>query len=583
MNTSTPNACRLAPLDAQIAAQTAAIERFEAALWDGGFNATLLPSYQSAWRRLETLIASKGNDPRHRFVLVIPVADSPVQLRACLDSLIELCNLYGYGGRRDGRWRKLEVMIADDSREPGSIAAHQAIARALDAQGIDTTYFGLDAQRALLASLPGDIDLSPILGTLNPAAFSRKGQASMRNLAWLHLAQRQHADEPVLFYTLDADQTFRVKIPAPHGGCEASALNYFARLDAIFSETGAEVLTGKVVGDPPVSPAVMAGTFLDDVLGFLREMAAGDPDAAYRQPDAGATGGDAAYHDMADLFGFQAADAAYRYPCPLPAPGNADCFDDFAQQLNRFFHGEHPTRITWYRHADVMGSVAPARTVYTGNAVYRPSALRWFIPFAPLRLRMSGPTLGRLLKAELGDCFVSASLPMLHTRTLDATGQSEFRPGVVAASKMVDLCDEFERQFHGDVMLFAIERLAAEGFPQHAPTPAHIAAALDAVQADMLQRYRAKQRALIDKLAALHALLEAPDAWWAKGARHAAARANFHAFAENLAHNFGADSPCLARIETAVRRAHWRDRQLAAIVGYAAARRAWDAALAPRA
>lgn len=119
----------------------------------------------------------------------------------------------------------------------------------------------------------------------------------------------------------------------------------------------------------------------------------------------------------------------YRYRCKQSgAPSNAVCFDDFARHLNRFFHGEHPTRITWYQHQSTRESVQPARKVYTGNYVFRPRALNWFIPFAPLRLRMSGPTLGRLMKAELGDKFISANLPMLHTRTLDATGEAEFRP-----------------------------------------------------------------------------------------------------------------------------------------------------------
>ncbi|HWR77926.1 MAG TPA: hypothetical protein VN283_12060 [Thiobacillus sp.] len=237
---------------------------------------------------------------------------------------------------------------------------------------------------------------------------------------------------PLLFYTLDADQQFKVKVETADGDGNVCAVNFFAQLDAIFSKTDADVLTGKVVGDPPVSPAVMAGNFLDDVAGFLHEMAASDPAQSYRPNAANASDADAAYHDMARLFGFQHPADAYRYRCLLEGtPTNARCFDDFAQRLKSFFHGEHPTRITWYRHQPALESVQPARTVYTGNYVFRPRALNWFIPFAPLRLRMSGPTLGRLMKAGLGNQFVSANLPMLHTRTLDATGEAEFRPGVV--------------------------------------------------------------------------------------------------------------------------------------------------------
>jgi len=420
--------------DEQIAAQRAVIARFEAALWDGGFNEALLPSYQSAWRRLETLIAARGADSRHHFVIVIPVADSPQQLQTCLDSLLELCNLYGYGGQRDGRWQKLSVMIADDSQDPACIAAHRRIACEFETRGLAMQVFGLDEQRALIATLPDTLDLSRIVGTPRPEAFGHKGQAIMRNIAWLKLVLTQAADTSRLFYTLDADQTFQVKVATADGDRDVYAVNFLAQLDVIFSATEAEVLTGKVVGDPPVSPAVMAGNFLEDVTGFLRDIAGCDPQEAYRQPAPSTQGsGEAAYHDMAGLFGFQQADAPYRYHCTLDgSPANAACFDEFSQHLNRFFHGEHPTRITWYRHADAMQSVQPARTVYTGNAVFRASALHWFIPFAPLRLRMSGPTLGRLLKAELGARFVSANLPMLHKRTVDATGQTD-RTGFPAA------------------------------------------------------------------------------------------------------------------------------------------------------
>jgi hypothetical protein len=69
--------------------------RFESALWEDGFNESLLQSHQSAWRRLETLIVARGDDRRHHFILVIPVADSPAQLHRCLASLVELCRVYG--------------------------------------------------------------------------------------------------------------------------------------------------------------------------------------------------------------------------------------------------------------------------------------------------------------------------------------------------------------------------------------------------------------------------------------------------------------------------------------------------------
>lgn len=592
-----PATCRLANPDEQIAAQHAVIARLETALWDGGFNPSLLQSYQSAWRRLEALIAARGDDRRHHFVIVIPVADSPAQLRRCLASLLELCGAFGYGGMRDGQFRKVSVILADDTQHAGLAAANQAIVRHYGAQGLAIRYFGLAEQLALMDELAPVADLHRLVGSAPRDAFGHKGQAMMRNIAYLELARMREAGSfpdsdsrratalaepyaPLIFYTLDADQQFRVNVETAEGGGNVCAVNFFAQLDAIFSATDADVLTGKVVGDPPVSPAVMAGTFLDDVAGFLHEMAAGNPAAPYHRNAASSSKADAAYHDMAALFGFANPADAYRYRCTLEGePGNAECFANFAQRLKSFFHGQHPTRITWYRHQRALASVQPARTVYTGNYAFRPRALNWFIPFAPLRLRMSGPTLGRLMKAELRDRFVSANLPMLHTRTLDATREAEFRPGVFSQADAIDLADEFERQFYGDVMLFTVERLTALGFPQRVLSSETLAATLDAVHADMTRQYRARQVAIVKKLAALTRMLGDPAHWWHAPA-HARALGQFRVFLDNMRHNFGADSPGQARIDSEENWRHWRHRQLTALAGFHSDRRVWDQALA---
>lgn len=296
------------------------------------------------------------------------MADSPAQLRRCLASLLELCRAFGYGGMPDGRFSKVSVILADDSEDAGFIAENRAIAREFDAQGLAIDYFGLAEQLALMDAL-AHVDPGSIVGTAPRDAFGHKGQAMMRNIAYLKLAHPQETGIPLLVYTLDADQQFKVKAETADSG--VCAINFFAQLDAIFSATDADVLTGKVVGDPPVSPAVMAGNFLDDVAGFLREMVASDPAQPYRPNAANTSNADAACHDMTGLFGFAKTTDAYRYRCNLAGtPSNADCFGDFAQRLKRFFHGEHPTRITWYRHQPALDSIQPARTVYAGDSSF---------------------------------------------------------------------------------------------------------------------------------------------------------------------------------------------------------------------
>lgn len=563
-----------------LAAQRARIGELEEAFWRRP-DSDRLAALQAAWRELERLVAQRGPDLRHRFVILIPVADSPVHLEACLDSLLTLCHAFGYGGQRDGLYAQVSVLLADDSADAGSTARNRALTERVHAAGIAVEYFGPDEQRALLDRLDG-IDLAGVVGASAIARGPRKGQGVMRNVAMLRLAEIAAAatGEPLLFFSVDADQRFGVDAPGQPGET-LHAVNYLAELDRLFASGGIDVLSGKVVGDPPVSPAVMAGNLLDDLIAFLAGMASRDPGAPYPQPGTGQRGsGEAAYHDMVELFGFARQAEPYPYRCRQPGtPNNATCFAELAARLGGFFHGEHPTRVSGYVHVPGAVEAVPARTVYTGNYVFTPAALRWFIPFAPLRLRMSGPTMGRLLKGALGDRFATANLPLLHRRTLESTHSAEFRPGVVADGARVDLADEFERQFFGDVMLFSMPRLMEAGYPDGVLSRDAIAAEQAAVCDDLLQRYEARQAEVRERLAALTGLLRDPAAWWQSQPALAGARAAFETFVDNIGHNFGPGSAAMARIrDTSVRDA-WLERQALALAGLEADRLAWQAAL----
>lgn len=509
----------------------------------------------------------------HDFVIVIPVADRPEHLGDCLDSLAELLRRYPYAGR-------VEVLIADDSLDPGNRTRHEKIACARTTGGLRVHYLGQDEQRRLVESLsPGlRVRLVGVLG--DGRDYSRKGASITRNIAYLWL-NRQHADgRRRLYWFLDSDQEFRVNVATATGEDQPYAIDYLGDLDRLFATAPTRILTGKVVGDPPVSPAVMAGTFLDDVLAFLSEMARLEPAAACTFHGAGRGADDAAYHDMAELFGFKTETEAFRHRCPVRGEhDHAACFAEFAERLSRFFDGEHPTRRAYYRPDDPMAGVKPARTVYTGNYVVTSEALEWFIPFADLRLRMAGPTLGRLVRAGLGEAFVSANLPMLHRRTQGDTGRSECRPGVERALAGVDLSGEFERQYYGDVMLFSVELLAENGFPDKEPDAGAIPATVREVEADLRARYHAKLVSSADKLEGLAQAFDAPSAWWRHDASLEAARQAFQRFIDDMRENFGPDCPAWRRIESAQR----RDARLAAIVaaiaGYRDARAAWRQAL----
>ena len=494
---------------------------------------------------------------QHDFLVVVPVADRPRHIQACLASLRAALQRFPYAGR-------IRVLLADDSAAAASIAANRAIASEFSASSLEVIHFPPAEQCALVSGL--GLSLPRVLGDAPRERYGHKGQGVMRNIAYLKVAELiKDASADTLIWSIDSDQEFRVNVLEDEG----YVVDFFNGIDAIFTQTGAQVLTGKVVGDPPVSPAVMTRNFLDDVRAFLARMAECDPSAACSHHAATATAGDAAYHDMAELFGFKPADY-HAYPCPLPgAHSEADCFANFAGRVNSFFYGEHPTRISTYVPGDLFASVQPARTVYAGNYVFRPAALQYFIPFATLRLRMSGPTLGRIVKSELGPRFVSANLPMLHKRTVESGGQSEFRPGIETTQAVIDMSGEFERQFYGDVMLFAVERLAAEC----RLASADFGATLDTLREEMLNRYNERQQAILHKLDDLDAHLADPAHWWNLSPEQAA---GFRQFGANVRRNFGAASSGHARINDAATWTQWRGWLLDALAHYAEDRAAWS-------
>ena len=547
----------------------------EVALLEAGFwqapDAARLAAFQAACRTRE----QQRQDVRHRFVVVVPVADRPQQLQACLDSLVEQCRLYGYGwslGSGEGN-QHISILIADDSREPENICRHQQLAQRTQAQGLPTEYFGLDEQRDLLDKLSA-AQRTVLSGVLGEGGVAHKGASAMRNIVYLRLAAL--ADVHTLFYFIDSDQTFQVRIPAPDGERDVYALDYFYQLDRIFSQTDTLVLTGKVVGDPPVSPSVMAANFLADVGGFLQAVTEVKLEArctfhTASTPAASTFGGDAAYHDMAALFGFKERTEAFSYACPLCGQHtNADALTHFANNLNGFFHGEHPTRKSRYQYQDALASLQPARTVYTGNYCFRAPALKYFIPFARLKLRMAGPVLGRILKAQLGERFVTANLPMLHARTLNAGDAYEFRPGVAAKDDVIDLSGELERQFYGDVMLFTIDKLIAQGYPGEIPEENQAAEILQTTRQEMASLYAEKRELVMARLEMLTRLMR--DRVWSE-----TVSTQLQNFADNIANNFGGVSPGYAKIEQhAARR---QTEMIEAVVSYVEDQLAWEAVL----
>jgi len=560
----------------------ASLPLVEAAIWQTPPDTQQIAHYQQLFQLLERLIALKGNDQRHHFVITIPVADRPQHLRSCLESIEKLCELFLYGGRHSGRYSKLTVVIADDSREAASISEHQALARHFSERGVETIYFGQDEQIAVLTRLsPHDrAALTNIVGAIDPETFFHKGASITRNIAYLKLNELAQQIENPLFYFIDSDQEFKITVET--GGSEQPlyAINYLYQLDRIFTETDATILTGKVVGDPPVSPSVMAGNFLEDLIAFLHQLTTIDASSSCHFHQQGQNADEASYHDMAALFGFRPAAESFNYRCTLQgAHDHAACLSDFADKLNRFFDGEHPTRKSYYEYAPLTDSIKPARTIYTGNYIFKPEALEWFIPFATLKLRMAGPTLGRLIKSTLGKKFVSANLPMLHKRTVEDISQSEFRPGIERSEQRVDLSGEFERQFFGDVMLFTVDTLTQSGYPDTPLTRDEIGVQIEQTGKQMQAIYASKHRQIIDHIEQLRSIVTDPAQWWNSDQGLTLSIDKITLFIENIDHNFGSSAEGY-RLISDTRHTHQRYKEIQiALTSYEWDRVSWQSAL----
>jgi len=511
----------------------------EALTWQNGFDLEQWQHLTQQYQNQQASLTEKQLVQQHHFLLVIPIADRPQHLQSCLESLLTLCQTYQYGGLKNSHYAKIAVLIADDSQQQHNIEQQQQITKNFNQRGLSCHYFGQQQQLELLKQLnPEELEkIEAIIGKINPKKFYHKGASITRNIAYLKL-QRDYADKKNhLFYFIDSDQEFQLETQTPKGKQKLCAINFFYHLDHIFHDPKIKILTGKVVGDPPVSPAVMANTLLTDLQQLLLKLSAQPATVACPLHQKEQTKNEAHYHDMADLFGISTPIEPPAIHCPINHVHNqADTFKQIANRLNHFFDGAHPTRSSPFDYSP-FEQLTPARTIYSGNYIFRAEALEFFLPFAKLKLRMAGPTLGRLIQSKLADGFVSANLPMLHKRTVESEGRAEFRPGVNHQTKTIDLSIEFERQFYGDVMLFSIIKLSTLGYPEQILTPAKIEQLTQETESELRKKYQQKQQQTLENLAQLSELFANPKQWWHQTEFNNACH-DFQRFLNNMQYNF---------------------------------------------
>ncbi len=547
-------------------------------------NPDKLQQLQQRYRELEQWIAAQPEvDSRHHFVITIPVADRPQQLQRCLESLYQLCEQFHYGCNSTGEYRKLTLLISDDSSAAESRKAIQALTESFEStHQIESIYFGHQEQQALLQELEVEEQAALEQSIALPKSdHEHKGASTTRNLAYLklHQLQKQWSDrERLLFWFVDSDQEFQVNISDGNREQDIYCINYLYQFDRIFQQHDPIMLTGKLVGDPPVSPTVMASNLLLDLNHFLTTLQSVDAAAPCQfHQHLSQSEGEAAYHDMTDLFGYPVPETPYRYRCELHgAHDHNTCLHGFSERLNRFFHGEHPTRRSYHRYQTLAESIKPARTVYTANYLFTPQGLEAFIPFAKLKLRMAGPMLGRFLQQQWGDRFLSANLPMVHKRTLDQQNRAEHRPGVEQQTQQqVDFSAEFERQFYGDVALFTIEPLTRSGSDFAAHSEQEIHALLQQTEVKMRQRYQQQREEIAARLQQFETQWR--NGWWYQQSPEVE-QAVAH-FIDNIRSNFLEPSKAWQLINSAQHRQQRLEQIATALQQYPQAQQAWRALL----
>ncbi|UCB55371.1 MAG: hypothetical protein JSW45_02245, partial [Thiotrichales bacterium] len=228
----------------------------EKAMWCNGSDFdSLLDCYQSLFREQEALFQQQATDQRYHFILSIPVADRPQHLQACLESILQVCEKFAFGGNSSGYYDRIKVIVAEDSRDENNIRRHRDLVDEYHQKGLQVVHFGQPEQYQLLQQLPPHQreHLGHLLTTQPKEKFYLKGQAANRNLSYLKCLQLSEDKHHTLYYLVDSDQSFCVNRQTQAGEERVYALNYFHAIDKVFRTTDTQVLTGKLVGDPPVS------------------------------------------------------------------------------------------------------------------------------------------------------------------------------------------------------------------------------------------------------------------------------------------------------------------------------------------
>ena len=178
------------------------------------------------------------------------------------------------------------------------------------------------------------------------------------------------------------------------------------------------------------------------------------------------------------------------------------------------------------------------------------------------------------------------NLPHLHRRTNKEAPEDTFRPGVERTEtgdrETIDLSDEFERQFFGDLMLFTTETLATSADVYRPFTQDRVVPIMERKERELLALYHQKHDAILAKSRQLNAIVFDAGHWWLDDPGLTSALGRVHAFIDNINDNFGGQSSAWQKIQSAEHRAERKKQILEALMNYRTERDAWERLLQDR-
>jgi hypothetical protein len=140
----------------------------------------------------------------------------------------------------------------------------------------------------------------------------------------------------------------------------------------------------------------------------------------------------------------------------------------------------------------------------------------------------------------------------------------------------IDLSNEFERQFFGDLMLFSTEELVKRTDVNQPFALEAIEATIARKEAELLELYRQKHEAIAARNRQLDELVFKAGHWWLHSPELAEALRQVRAFIDNIERNFGEHAPAWQQIQSAEHRAQRKRQIVEALMNYRAERDAWD-------